>query len=149
LVVGDVYTASRVYLVPHAPKPNQKGHCFRATIKRIQQGLLGLWSINLRRRKCNLAKQHYCCVFPPEPTQPRLCLYPEKKKGEKLFVWFGVYRFLSSISASRSTTTIMATIVPTDIGMKYRSAADAGVGVGSGVAAGASSTVMAVSANEP
>ena len=43
----------------------------------------------------------------------------------------------------------MAMIMAIETGRKYRSAADAGVGVGSGVAAGDSSTVKAVSANEP
>ena len=39
--------------------------------------------------------------------------------------------------------------MPIDTGMKYRSAADAGGDVGSGVAAGASSTFIAVSAKDP
>ena len=43
-------------------------------------------------------------------------------------------------------TTAIATIMPTTAGTKYMSATDAGVGVGAGVAAGASSTPMAVSA---
>jgi len=58
------------------------------------------------------------------------------------------YRFLI-IRKSNSPITIIATIVATDIGKKYKSAADAGCGVGSGVAAGASSTLIAVSADEP
>ena len=45
-------------------------------------------------------------------------------------------------------TTAIATIMPIIPGTKYRSAIDAGVGVGAGVAAGASSTPMAVSAND-
>ena len=44
---------------------------------------------------------------------------------------------------------IIATIMPLTAGTKYKSAADAGVGVGSAVAVGADSTFMAVSANEP
>ena len=71
------------------------------------------------------------------------------KKGKWVCaVSFGVYRFLSSRKSS-SPTAMIATIMPAVAGTKYMSATDAGVGVGAGVASGASSTFTAVSANEP
>ncbi len=59
-----------------------------------------------------------------------------------------VYFFLSS-RISRIKTATIAMIMAADTGRKYRSAMDAGIGVGSGVAGGASSTNMDVSADEP
>ena len=46
-------------------------------------------------------------------------------------------------------TTMIATMMPIDIGKKYMSAMDSGAGVGGGVAAGASSTPTAVCAEDP
>jgi hypothetical protein len=60
-----------------------------------------------------------------------------------------VYRFLNSNNTSRARTMSIAMIMPIYTGRKYMSATDAGVGVSGGVAGGASSTFMAVSANEP
>ena len=58
-----------------------------------------------------------------------------------------VQRFLSNRNSNRPTAMI-AMIVPIENGRKYRSAAVAGGGVGSAVAAGASSTVKAETACE-
>lgn len=55
------------------------------------------------------------------------------------------YFFLSNRISRISTMTTIA-IVAIDIGRKYRSASDAGGGVGSGEAGGASSTYMDVTA---
>jgi hypothetical protein len=75
-----------------------------------------------------------------------LCVKKTKRKEE--FVWFllDVYRFLSISTISTAPTAMIATIMPAVAGTKYMSATDSGVGVGGGVAAGASSTFMAVSA---
>jgi hypothetical protein len=59
----------------------------------------------------------------------------------------GAYRFLS-ISTITTPTATIAMIMPIVAGRKYMSAMDAGVGVGAGVAAGASSTFIAVFACE-
>ena len=61
-----------------------------------------------------------------------------------MWFWLLLYRLLSSRKSS-SPTTIIATMVPIDIGTKYKSAADAGVGVGGAVPMGCSSTVKLVS----
>jgi len=59
-----------------------------------------------------------------------------------------VYRVLS-IRIITSPTTMIAIIIPIIPGRMYTSAVEAGIGVGSIVAARASSTLMAVSADEP
>ena len=61
---------------------------------------------------------------------------------------FAIYRFLS-ISTITSVAITIAIMMPMVAGTRYMSATDAGGGVDSGVAAGASSTFMAVSADEP
>ena len=88
----------------------------------------------------------------PEPFQPRLLIAYEtvtpKKVGEIACFRLLLYRLLN-IRINRAKIATIATIMPADTGMKYKSAADAGVGVGGGVASGASSTFIAVSADDP
>ena len=83
----------------------------------------------------------------PEPFQPRLLIAYEtvtpKKVGEIACFRLLLYRLLN-IRINRAKIATIATIMPADTGMKYRSAADSGDAVGSAVAAGACSTFMAV-----
>jgi len=101
-------------------------------------------------------KQDYYLLFPfrvlfsPSLFSVALgsCLFMDRlKKGKVDFCGFrlAVYRF-RSIRMITSPITTIAMIMPVDTGRKYMSATDAGVGVGGGVAAGGSSTFMAVSA---
>jgi hypothetical protein len=68
-----------------------------------------------------------------------------KKREIGLCFSLDAYRFLSSKNSSNPTAT-MAMIMPIPKPITYVSVIGAGVGVGGGVAAGASSTFMAVSA---
>jgi hypothetical protein len=77
-----------------------------------------------------------------------LCVKKTKEKRGVLWFLLVVYRFLSSRKSSSPTTT-MAMIMPMPKPIMYVSVIGAGDGVGGGVAAGAESTVMAVSADEP
>jgi len=79
-----------------------------------------------------------------------LCVKKTKRKRGKWFCAFllVVYRLLS-IRKSSSPTTTIAMIMPMPKPITYVSVIGAGVGVGGGVSAGASSTFMAVSADEP
>ena len=64
---------------------------------------------------------------------------PKKERGKIRLRSALAYRLLNS-KISKAKTAIMATIMPADTGMKYKSAADAGEVVGGAVAAGASFT---------
>ena len=91
--------------------------------------------------------------FVQSPLSPILLLpmrlLPRKKRRGKIGCFLlDVQRLLSNRTSNAKTTTI-ATIMPVDTGMKYKSAADAGDSVGGAVAAGADSTLMPVSADEP
>jgi hypothetical protein len=73
-----------------------------------------------------------------------------KKERERLFVSYCLfYGFFVTSSANTAPTTTMAMITPMIAGMKYKSAADCGAGVGAAVVAAALSTANDVSAIEP
>jgi len=67
-----------------------------------------------------------------------------KKGKEKTYAFSTVYFFLS-INSIATPTIAIAAIIPPVAGNKYWSAKDVGACVGSGLAAGASATFMAVS----
>jgi hypothetical protein len=76
--------------------------------------------------------------------------YSQRNGGNLVCVRLDSYAcFRSRTIASKAMTTAIAMIRPTDIGRKYISDIDVGEGVGAGVAAGASVTTAAVSADEP
>jgi hypothetical protein len=70
---------------------------------------------------------------------------PKLKKGESEVAFLAAYRLLS-IRIIISPITIIAIIAAVPMPKTYVSVIGAGVGVGGGVSAGTSSTVMAVSA---
>jgi hypothetical protein len=74
-----------------------------------------------------------------------VCAVISKKKGESESLVGCQYfygRFLSINTASRAPITTIATIVIIDIGRKYRSAIEAGAGVGEEVTAGGEAKVI-------
>ena len=81
--------------------------------------------------------------FAQSPLSPVLLCQcdcdPEKKREVCVRFLLEAYLLLNSRISNAKTATI-ATIMPTDTGMKYKSAADAGEAVGTGVEAGASFT---------
>ena len=101
-----------------------------------------------RRKEIDQFDDYAYHRFVQSPLSPILPLpmrlLPRKKRGKIACVRLLLYRLLSSRKSS-SPTTIIATMVPIDIGTKYKSAADAGDAVGGAVAAGCSSTVKLVS----
>jgi hypothetical protein len=73
------------------------------------------------------------------------CAVVSKKKGEselRVGCQYFYGRFLSIKTASRAPITTIATIVMIDIGKKYRSAIEAGAGVGVEAAAGGKAKVI-------
>jgi hypothetical protein len=87
--------------------------------------------------------------FSPISPNSNEIVTPKKEGGRFVCAYLlVVYRFLS-IRMSTAPTTTIAIMIPVIPGRMYRSAIDAGMGVGSAVAAGASSTFMPVSAYDP
>jgi hypothetical protein len=66
----------------------------------------------------------------------------QKNGGNEVLCVFLLFYRLLSIRNSTAPTMAIAMMMATDTGRRYRSAIDTGVGVGSGVGEGASSTVM-------
>jgi hypothetical protein len=113
----------------------------RWRIELVKKGLLGLWKTDLKEKERmtdqRLRDYHSFYPEPSQPVSPMPMILTPKKEGGKFGLLLVAYRFLS-IRMISSPIAMIATIVPIDIGRKYRSAADAGIGVGSAVAAGAS-----------
>ena len=123
------------------------GYIFFLKYKKTKKRFAGALQPNLRRMNGYLPTVTATAVSVPLQSPLSLLLplmfLPRKKEGEIVYINKLLYRLLN-IRISKAKTTTIATIMPAETGMKYKSATDAGVGVGGGVVSGASSTFIAV-----